>query len=129
MRKSAFGRPSSGIAGASSRSSRKIKIAAQSLLCSRWGGDASEEVLLLVLVNDIACDALLGGDLQIAAIAGEDIGCPVNQHGQAAAQTNNVGQVQAKPCYPTGKATELGLAQLNDCLLYTSDAADDAPRV
>ena len=67
---------------------------------------ASEEVLLLVLVNDIACDALLGGDLQVAAIAGKDIGCPVDQHGQAAAQTNDVGQVQA-------------------CLLYTSPSTRD----
>lgn len=54
---------------------------------SRTAAGAEEDLVLFFfrLIDKVAGDALLGSNLQVAAVAGEDISRPVDQYGQAAA--------------------------------------------
>ena len=66
-----------------------------------------------VAVNHVASNALLLGDLQVTAVAREGVEQPVQRNEGAAAEANDVEDVQSEPGDLGREASELGLASVS----------------
>src|SRR5699024_6231048 len=77
--------------------------------------------LLRSIINDVAGICLLLGDFDVAAGAGEEVLCPVNNSDKSVAEALQIHQVQTQPCQPADEAGDFGLAHLHDGIATGDD--------